>query len=187
MTGPVSRDLVEVAAGVHVATAPRYTTTSTVLVGGDGTCVAVDPALTRDEVDGLARWVGARGLRTVGGFSTHPHWDHVLWSRELGDGPRWATPLGVEVARREHAALVEGVRALDVLETAASRYGVEVLVPGHGHVTDRAGLHDRLAADRAYLDALRDGRRPDDVRLAEPWVRGEHERQVAALAHARGG
>lgn len=73
-------------------------------------------------------------------------------------------------------------RALDALETAAAAHGVVVLVPGHGHVTDAAGLRQRLAADRAYLDALAAGRTPEDPRLAEPWVRDEHERQLAALA-----
>ena len=47
LTADVLRDLVEVAAGVHVATSAVYTTTSTVVVGPDGSCLVVDPARDR--------------------------------------------------------------------------------------------------------------------------------------------
>jgi glyoxylase-like metal-dependent hydrolase (beta-lactamase superfamily II) len=43
--------------------------------------------------------------------------------------------------------------ALDRLGEAASR--VDVLVPGHGAVAEGPEVAARLAADRAYLDALR--------------------------------
>lgn len=265
------RDLVEVAPGVHVATAVRYTTTSTVLVAADGTCVVVDPALTAAEVAGLAGEVHRRGWTPVAGFATHPHWDHVLWHEGLGDVPRWATAACAATAERERDPLVRSAAddgapghdptlvarlrpvdttpppggsadplllpwaardvvvvpyaahapgsaalvvpdagvlvagdalsdleiplldddaadpladyraTLDALEAAARRYAVDVLVPGHGHVTDAVGLRARLAADRAYLDALAAGRTPDDHRLADPWARGEHDRQSAAL------
>nr|WP_297427902.1 MBL fold metallo-hydrolase [uncultured Actinotalea sp.] len=278
-TDDEGRDLVEVAPGVHVVTAVRYTTTSTVLVAADGTCVVVDPALTAAEVAGLAREVRRRGWTPVAGFATHPHWDHVLWHEGLGDVPRWATAACVATAERERGPLVRSAAddgaghdpatvarltpldavagacggpvadrtttegdvllpwaarevvvvpyaahapgsaalvvpdtgvlvagdvlsdleipllddaaaepladyraTLDTLEAAAQRYAVRVLVPGHGHVTDAAGLRERLAADRAYLDALSGGRTPEDPRLADPWLRGEHARQLAALA-----
>lgn len=255
------RGLTEVAPGVHVATAARYTTTSTVVVAADGTCLVVDPALTMQEVDGLAAVVRERGWLPHGGFATHPHWDHVLWARGLGDVPRWATPACTASAGRERGALLqaaaddgapghdgrrvarltpwvgatlpwsrevvvvpypahapgsaalvvtdvgvlvagdvlsdlevplldltsadplgEHARALDRLEATAVEHRVQVLVPGHGRVTDAAGLRGRLAADRAYLAAVAGGRTPDDPRLAHPWVRAEHERQLDALA-----
>lgn len=103
------RVLDQVAPGVLVATAVTYATTSTVLVSDDGTCVVVDPALTPAEVAGLAVAVRA-DKRVVGGFSTHPHWDHVLWSDALGAVPRWATPTAERTAAREHDGLVEGAR-----------------------------------------------------------------------------
>jgi len=97
------RPLVEVSPGVLVATARRYTTTSTVVVGAGAGCLLVDPALTHAELRGLAGALEARGLRAVAGFSTHPHWDHVLWHPSLGRAPRWATPRAVAAAL-EHAA-----------------------------------------------------------------------------------
>jgi hydroxyacylglutathione hydrolase len=105
------RELTEVAAGVLVATAVQYTTTSTVVLGTDGACLVVDPAVTVGEVADLAAELTSRQLRPQCGWATHPHWDHVLWSAGLGDVPRYATPRAVQVAERERTGLVEGVTA----------------------------------------------------------------------------
>jgi hydroxyacylglutathione hydrolase len=69
----------EIAPGVFVATAEMYTTTTTVVAGADGGCLLVDPAVTVADLAALADWLSARGLRPVAGWSTHPHWDHLLW------------------------------------------------------------------------------------------------------------
>jgi hydroxyacylglutathione hydrolase len=99
----------EVAPAVFVATAAMYTTTTTVVVGADGGCLVIDPAVTPADVSALASWLAARGLRPVAGWSTHPHWDHLLWGRELGaDVPRYATPAAVAaVAPRRDELLYE--------------------------------------------------------------------------------
>jgi hydroxyacylglutathione hydrolase len=257
---PAARRLDEVAPGVLVATAARYTTTSTVVVGEGGDCLLVDPALTPAELAGLAAALTGRGLRAVAAFSTHPHWDHLLWHPTLGVAPRWATARAVTAARDRagelrqeagenvpgqdwpgdltalpdggthvpwsgpptrvvphaghapgHAALVVGgtvlagdmlsdlevplldleaahpvedyAAGLDHLGDALREPDVRALVPGHGHATDRAGALARLDADRRYLDALGSLRDVggEDARLTDPWVRGEHERQLAAL------
>ncbi len=87
-----------------------YTTTTTVVTGpGDG-CLVIDPAVTPPDLDVLARWLAARGLRPVAGWSTHPHWDHLLWSAALGDVPRYATPRAVATIAHEQAGLISGVR-----------------------------------------------------------------------------
>jgi glyoxylase-like metal-dependent hydrolase (beta-lactamase superfamily II) len=31
------------------------------------------------------------GIPVVAGFSTHPHWDHLLWHPRFGDVPRYAS------------------------------------------------------------------------------------------------
>ncbi|WP_019136887.1 MBL fold metallo-hydrolase [Cellulomonas massiliensis] len=67
-----------------------YATTSTVVVGDDGTCLVVDPALTQDEVAALADDVAGAGWTPVAVWSTHPHWDHLLDGPGLGRLPRWA-------------------------------------------------------------------------------------------------
>lgn len=89
-TADTLRDLVEVAPGVHVATSAVYTTTSTVVVGADGTCLVVDPAVTAREVDDLAATLRSRGWTPAAVWSTHAHWDHVLDGPALAHLPRWS-------------------------------------------------------------------------------------------------
>ncbi|MET0788191.1 MAG: MBL fold metallo-hydrolase [Cellulomonas sp.] len=84
------RDLVEVAAGVHVATSLVYATTSTVVVGADGSCLVVDPAVTAREVDDLGAAIRDRGWTPVAVWSTHAHWDHVLDGAAFSGLPRWS-------------------------------------------------------------------------------------------------
>ncbi|MEU4671639.1 MBL fold metallo-hydrolase [Amycolatopsis sp. NPDC023774] len=70
--------------------------------------------------------------------------------------------------------------ALDRLDEAARQ--VDVLVPGHGAVAEGPEVTARLAADRAYLDALSRGEEPVDVRLEQDWLAGPHQ---ANLEQAR--
>ena len=102
LTTDALRDLVEVAPGVHVATSTVYTTTSTVVVGADGACLVVDPAVTAREVDGLAATIRARGWTPVAVWSTHAHWDHVLDGPALAHVPRWSA--GASATDRETLA-----------------------------------------------------------------------------------
>ena len=96
----------EVAPGVFVATAGLYATTTTIVAGADGGCLVIDPAVTVADLAALASWLSSRGLRPVTGWSTHPHWDHLLWSRALGDVVRYGTPRAVAAAASQLPALV---------------------------------------------------------------------------------
>ena len=65
-------------------------------------------------------------------------------------------------------------------ETGLDRLGaaaglVDVVVPGHGAVANGAEVAARLAADRAYIDALRRGEEPVDARLDADWLSGPHQ------------
>jgi hydroxyacylglutathione hydrolase len=100
----------EIAPGVLVATAERGTTTSTVVVADDGGCLVIDPAMTAADVAGLAADLADAGLRPRLGFATHPHWDHVLWSRDLGDVPRYAAPAAARLAEQDRDEIVSYVR-----------------------------------------------------------------------------
>jgi glyoxylase-like metal-dependent hydrolase (beta-lactamase superfamily II) len=64
-------------------------------------------------------------------------------------------------------------------EAALDRLGgaledVTVVVPGHGAVAEGAEVAARLAADRAYIDALGRGEEPVDPRLEQDWLAGPH-------------
>jgi len=100
----------EISARVFVATADLYVTNSTILSDGDGGCLVIDPAVTSDEVADLAADLRQLSLLPRAGFATHPHWDHVLWSSELGDVPRYASALAAATAERERAGLIEGAQ-----------------------------------------------------------------------------
>ncbi|QDW63048.1 MBL fold metallo-hydrolase [Oerskovia sp. KBS0722] len=102
-TPPPLRELHEIADGVHVATAEIWTSLTTVVVAPDGRALVVDPGITVAEVESLAAAIAHHGWRVTAGFSTHPHWDHVLWSRSLGDVPRWACPTAVRAQERSLA------------------------------------------------------------------------------------
>jgi hydroxyacylglutathione hydrolase len=124
----------EITPGVLVATADAYTTTSTVVVGDDGACLVIDPAVSVADLAALAAGLAGAGLRPRAGFATHPHWDHVLWSSDLGDVPRYAAPAAVAAAgswREEMIARVEEEAPGHDLEL----FGRLVPLPaGAGHV-----------------------------------------------------
>jgi hydroxyacylglutathione hydrolase len=104
------RSLTEVAPGVLVATSSYAMTTSTVVAGSSGGCLVIDPAVTTADLAGLAAELAERGLRPTVGWSTHPHWDHVLWSRELGDAPRYAAPAAITSAEAERDGILDEAR-----------------------------------------------------------------------------
>jgi glyoxylase-like metal-dependent hydrolase (beta-lactamase superfamily II) len=98
-------DLVEITDGVLVAQSDVDHTNSTVVVGDGNICLVVDPAVKPDEVKALAAAIKGRGLRVVAGFSTHAHWDHLLWSATFGNVPRYATKRTAEIAMKTRGKL----------------------------------------------------------------------------------
>jgi glyoxylase-like metal-dependent hydrolase (beta-lactamase superfamily II) len=249
--------LKQVADGVWVRQSEWVWTNSIVLRGDDG-LILVDPGIDGPELDQLADDLDGLGIPVVAGFSTHPHWDHLLWHPRFGDVPRYATAACAEVAggAREraqemaaesasgipldlvalvtplpaggdpipgeliehqahapgHAAillvdrgvLLAGDMLSDILiplldprqsdqvgayETALDRLAeaaaqVDLVIPGHGAVAKGPEISARLAADRAYIDALRQGEDPGDPRLEHaPWLSRPHQ---SNLEQARG-
>jgi hydroxyacylglutathione hydrolase len=99
--------LTEVAPGVLVATSTYAMTTSTVVAGSPGSCLLVDPAVTVADLAALAGELADLGLRPAVAWSTHPHWEHVLWGAGLGDAPRYAAPGAVTLLETEREAMLE--------------------------------------------------------------------------------
>src|SRR5262249_26794971 len=94
-----------IAPGVLVATSGLLTCTSPVVAAGDGGCLVIDPAVSVADLAALAADLDGAGLRPRAGFATHPHWDHVLWSRALGDVPRYAASAAVADAESRRQRL----------------------------------------------------------------------------------
>ncbi|MCP8999746.1 MBL fold metallo-hydrolase [Pseudarthrobacter sp. RMG13] len=82
--------LKEVAEGVLVHESEFIQSNSVVVQGRDGVLL-IDPGITGDEMAALANDLRELGQPVVAGFSTHPHWDHVLWHADFGDAPRYGT------------------------------------------------------------------------------------------------
>ena len=51
----------------------------------------IDTGVLDDEMAALANDMRELGQPVVAGFSTHPHWDHLLWHARLGAAPRYGT------------------------------------------------------------------------------------------------
>jgi glyoxylase-like metal-dependent hydrolase (beta-lactamase superfamily II) len=51
----------------------------------------IDAGVRGDEMACLANDLSELGQPVVAGFSTHPHWDHLLWHAGLGAAPRYGT------------------------------------------------------------------------------------------------
>jgi glyoxylase-like metal-dependent hydrolase (beta-lactamase superfamily II) len=247
----------QVADGVWVRQS-EWVWTNSIVVRGEEGLILVDPGIDGAELEELADDLEELEIPVVAGFSTHPHWDHLLWHPRFGEVPRYAsaacanlaaeareraqamaaesasgvpldlvalvTPLpadggpvpGEIIEHQAHAVghvailladrgvLLAGDMLSDVLiplfdsrqddqvgayETALGLLGeavshVDVVIPGHGAVAEGPEIAARLAADRAYVEALRRGEEPVDARLtAAEWLAGPHQ---SNLEQARG-
>ena len=249
----------QVADGVWVRQS-EWVWSNAVVVSGEDGLILVDPGIDGADLSQLADDVDRLGLPVVAGFSTHPHWDHLLWHSRFGDVPRYATAAGAQAASdaREraqtmaaesasgvpleliglltplpadggplpgeiiehqahaigHAAvlfadrgvLIAGDMLSDVLiplldprhpdqvsafEAALDRLGeaarhVDVVIPGHGALAVGPEVATRLAADRAYIDALRRGAEPVDARLDQDWLSGPHQSNLELARRSSG-
>src|SRR6478735_6157958 len=102
--------LKQVADGVWVRQS-EWVWSNAIVVRGDGGVVLVDPGIGGSDLDELADDVDRLDIPVVAGFSTHPHWDHLLWHARFGDVPRYATPacaqLATEARERAQEAAAE--------------------------------------------------------------------------------
>jgi glyoxylase-like metal-dependent hydrolase (beta-lactamase superfamily II) len=99
---------VEIAPGVMVTTAVKYTTNTTVVLRGRR-AVIVDPAWTETDLNAIAGWLAASSTHVTAGLSTHGHFDHVLWHPEFGDAPRWGSPKAVAMANDDRVLILESL------------------------------------------------------------------------------
>lgn len=62
-----------------------------VIIQGNAGVLIVDAGLTSGEMVTIADDLHELGQSVIAGFSTHPHWDHVLWHAGFSDVPRYGT------------------------------------------------------------------------------------------------
>jgi glyoxylase-like metal-dependent hydrolase (beta-lactamase superfamily II) len=82
--------LTQVAEGVLVHES-KYCQSNAVVVRGAAGVLLIDAGVHEAEMAGLASDLSDLGHTVVTGFSTHPHWDHLLWHADLGTAPRYGT------------------------------------------------------------------------------------------------
>lgn len=70
-----------------------------VVVRGEAGVLLIDAGVHEDEIACLAGDLSDLGQTVVAGFSTHPHWDHLLWHAVLGAAPRYGTARCAATAR----------------------------------------------------------------------------------------
>ena len=80
----------QVADGVLVHES-EFIQSNAVVVQSRAGALLIDPGITGDEMVAIADELREMGVPVVAGFSTHPHWDHLLWHAGLGEAPRYGT------------------------------------------------------------------------------------------------
>jgi glyoxylase-like metal-dependent hydrolase (beta-lactamase superfamily II) len=110
----------QVADGVLVHESEFCQSNAVVVRGGDGVLL-IDPGVLGDEMACLANDLSDLGQTVVAGFSTHPHWDHLLWHAGLGAAPRYGTARCAAVVRERLSdagakARVAGMIPPDIVE-----------------------------------------------------------------------
>ena len=172
--------LSEVADGVWVRQS-QWVWSNSIVVRGRGGLTLVDPGIAGAELEELAEEVDRLGLPVVAGFSTHCHWDHLLWHSRFGDVPRYATAANAQTAAgvRERAQAMAAESAsgvpLELIGLLTPLPADGRLVPGTiiEHEAHAIGHAAVLLADRGVLLAgdmlsdvlipMLDPRRPDQV------------------------
>ena len=90
--------LTPVAEGVLIHQS-EFCQSNTVVVQGEAGVLLIDPGVLGDELGDIANDLGEMGQPVVAGFSTHPHWDHLLWDARFGEAPRYITAGGAAFVR----------------------------------------------------------------------------------------
>ena len=88
----------QVAAGVLIHES-EFCQSNAVVVHGRAGVLLIDPGVLGCELACLANDLSDSGQTIAAGFSTHPHWDHLLWDARLGAAPRYGTARCAATAR----------------------------------------------------------------------------------------
>ncbi|MEV8514646.1 MBL fold metallo-hydrolase [Dactylosporangium sp. NPDC051484] len=126
----------QVAEGVLVHES-EFCQSNAVAVQGRAGVLLIDAGIHGDEMACLANDLSELGQTVVAGFSTHPHWDHLLWHAGLGAAPRYGTARCAATARDRLSGGVDAV---------AKAAGIPERVP-----LDLLGLITGLPAEMARI------------------------------------
>jgi glyoxylase-like metal-dependent hydrolase (beta-lactamase superfamily II) len=94
--------LSQVAEGVLIHQS-EFCQSNAVLVQGRAGVLLIDAGIYGHEMSCLGNDLSESGQTVVAGFSTHPHWDHLLWHQALGAVPRYGTARCAAAARDQRS------------------------------------------------------------------------------------
>ena len=80
----------QVAEGVLIHES-EFCQSNAVVVQGRAGVLLIDAGVLGAEMTAIADDLRELGQPVAAGFSTHPHWDHLLWHARLGAAPRYGT------------------------------------------------------------------------------------------------
>jgi glyoxylase-like metal-dependent hydrolase (beta-lactamase superfamily II) len=93
----------QVAEGVLIHES-EFVQSNAVVVQGPAGVLLIDPGVQGHEMAALANDLRELGQPVAAAFSTHPHWDHLLWHAGLGPAPRYGTARCAAAIRDELSA-----------------------------------------------------------------------------------
>jgi glyoxylase-like metal-dependent hydrolase (beta-lactamase superfamily II) len=82
--------LKQVADGVLIHQS-EFMMSNAVVVQGQAGVLLIDAGIFDSELVAIANDLHESGQPVIAAFSTHPHWDHLLWHADLGQAPRYGT------------------------------------------------------------------------------------------------
>lgn len=87
--------------------------TNTGIIDTGSGVILVDPGILADELDRLVASLDGRPI--VAGFATHSHWDHIIWTPNLGNAPRYASAETCRLIMSEVEHIVKSLDNFEVL------------------------------------------------------------------------
>jgi glyoxylase-like metal-dependent hydrolase (beta-lactamase superfamily II) len=148
----------QVAGGVLIHES-EFCQSNAVVVHGRAGVLLIDAGILGSEMAALANDLSDSGQTVAAGFSTHPHWDHLLWHARLGAAPRYGTARCAATAR-------------DRLSDAGAKARIAELIP--------PGIFEQVPLD---LLGLITGLPAETTQI--PWD-GPQARIIEHQAHAPG-
>jgi glyoxylase-like metal-dependent hydrolase (beta-lactamase superfamily II) len=138
----------------------EFCQSNAVVVRGRAGVLLIDPGIRGDEMADFADDLRELDQPVVAGFSTHPHWDHLLWHARLGTASRYGTARCAATVQD----LLSDARAKDRIAADQIPPDIAKRVP-----LDLLGLITGLPAEAAQI----------------PWD-GPHVRIIEHQGHAPG-
>ena len=180
----------QVADGVLVH-ASEFCQSNAIVVPGRAGVLLIDPGVLGDEMACLANDLRELGQPVAAGFSTHPHWDHLLWHARLGAAPRYGTARCAATVRDRlpdagAKARVAQLIPPDIVEQVPlDLLGLITGLPAETEQIPWDGPQVRIIEHRAHAPVISATRSSAHSAYGKDWLPGVHERQLRNLARRR--